>query len=145
MPDRFWDPNNKYPEGFLKEYTHWILEVSYRQHTLGSYIIFCKRPVEKISDLQTAEIDELKDVMKEIETALLDIDSCKPDRFNYWQMGNVVHQLHLHGIPRYQSPRIFNGQEWIDITWGSVPLWSHQDAAHELVARIRDLIQPHLS
>jgi len=27
----------------LKEYRHWVLEVSYRQHALGCYIIFAKK------------------------------------------------------------------------------------------------------
>ncbi len=144
MVNRFWDTHNRYTEGFLKEYGHWVLEVSYRQHTLGSYIIFAKRPVEKISELHTGEIDELKDVMGEMEATLSSIDAFHPDRFNYWQMGNGLHQLHFHGIPRYEHPRHFTGKEWIDRTWGNVPVWSQEDVHHDLVAQIRDVIKPHL-
>ncbi|OGH77490.1 MAG: hypothetical protein A2301_01645 [Candidatus Magasanikbacteria bacterium RIFOXYB2_FULL_40_13] len=144
MLNRFWDKNNKYTEGFLKEYKHWVLEVSYRQHTLGCYIIFAKRPVEKISELENQEINELKDVMGEIETTLLKIDMFKPDRFNYWQMGNALHSLHFHGIPRYESSRNFNGKEWADKTWGSVPIWSKNDEKHDVVAKIREAIKPYL-
>jgi diadenosine tetraphosphate (Ap4A) HIT family hydrolase len=128
----------------LKEYDHWVLEVSYRQHTLGCYIIFAKRPVEKISELKTGEIDELKDIMAEIEKTLSKIDIFKPDRFNYLQLGNKCNQLHFHGIPRYTSPKIFDGREWIDKTAGSVPIWSHEDVGHELVAKLRDTIRPYL-
>jgi len=145
MVDRsLWDKNNKYTEGFLKEYNHWVLEVSYRQHTLGCYIIFAKRSVEKISELKTEEIDELKDVMAEIEDTLSKIDIFKPDRFNYLQLGNDVHQLHFHAIPRYNLPRSFDEREWVDKTPGSVPIWSHGDAGHELVAKLRDTILPDL-
>ena len=77
-----WDAKNKYPKGFLKEYDHWVLEVSYRQHTLGCYIIFAKRSVEKISELKTEEIDELKDVMSEMETTLSKIDIFIVDNLN---------------------------------------------------------------
>lgn len=143
MTDRsLWDTKNKYTEGLLKEYNHWVLEVSYRQHTLGSYIIFAKRSVEKISELKTEEINELKDVMNEIETNLSKIDIFKPDRFNYLQLGNKYHHLHFHGIPRYNSPRSFNGKEWVDETPGSVPIWSHEDVGHELVSKLRDAIKP---
>ncbi|MFA6194010.1 MAG: HIT domain-containing protein [Parcubacteria group bacterium] len=146
MTDRsLWDKKNKYTEGFLKEYDHWALEVSYRQHTLGCYIIFCKRPVEKISELKTEELDDLKNVMGEIEATLSKIDIFKPDRFNYFQMGNKLNQLHFHGIPRYNSPRKFDGKEWVDETAGSAPTWSHDDVEHNLVAKLRDAIKPFLS
>jgi len=144
MVNRFWDKNNRYTEGFLKEYNHWVLEVSYRQHTPACYIIFAKRAVERISELETQEVNELKDVMGEIEATLAKIDTFKPDRFNYWQMGNALHHLHFHGIPRYESPRNFDGKEWADQTWGSVPVWSKDDVSHDLVAKVRDAIKPHL-
>ena len=143
--DRFWDKENKYTEGFLKEYKNWVLEVSYRQHTLGCYIIFAKRAVEKISELKTDEIDELKEVMAEIETALSKNDIFGPDRFNYWQMGNALHHLHFHGIPRYASRRTFNGKEWVDKTWGSVPIWSKENVDHDLIRKIKEAVKPYLS
>lgn len=142
--DRFWDKNNEYTEGFLKEYKYWALEVNYRQHTLGCFVIFAKRPLEKISDLNSEEIIELKNVMKEIEETLSRVDGFKPDRFNYFQMGNKFHNLHFHGIPRYALPRNFAGKEWIDETYGSVPVWTKNDVGHELVEKIRDAIKTSL-
>ena len=54
--DRFWDKNNNYAGGTLKEYAFWVLEVSYKQHTFGNFIVFCKRQgVEKISELLDEE------------------------------------------------------------------------------------------
>ena len=65
MNNRFYDKENRYGDAFLKEYKHWIWEVSYRQHTLGSFIIFSKNSkIEKISELNEEEIIELKEVMK---------------------------------------------------------------------------------
>lgn len=141
MVNRSWDKDNKYTEGFLKEYTHWVIEVSYRQHTLGCFIIFAKRTVERISELTTEEIDELKNVMKEAEEAIS--SAFQPDRFNYLQMGNALHHLHFHGIPRYQTPRTFKNKEWIDTTWGHPPIWSKIDEAHELIKTIQTTLKPH--
>ena len=62
---RFWDKENKYLVGYLKEYKYWILEISFRQHTLGSVIIFCKRNIERITDLTKEEFSDLQEVMKE--------------------------------------------------------------------------------
>ena len=145
MVNRIWDKKNKYTQGFLKEYQYWALEVSYRQHTLGSYIVFCKREIEKISELTSEEILELGVVMREIENTLLNINSFKPDRFNYLQLGNNLHTLHFHGIPRYKEPRIFAGKKWTDKTWGHPPIWSKKDKPDDLVTKIRDTIKPYLS
>lgn len=144
MVNRVWDKGNQYKEGFLKEYKHWVLEVSYGQHTLGCFIIFAKREIEKISQLTTEEIDELKNVMKNVEGALMGIKEFKPDRFNYLQLGNFLHHLHFHGIPRYKSPRMFNGQKWTDSTWGHPPVWSETNVGDEVVIKLRDLIKKHL-
>jgi len=144
MTLRPWDPENNYPGGVLKEYDRWVLEVSYRQHTLGCYIIFAKANVERISELAVPDIFEMRQVMRDIETALTKAPSFCPDRFNYWQMGNALHRLHWHGIPRYQTPRRFAGNDWVDTTWGSVPLWSKQNVGPALVEQIAGVLRPRL-
>lgn len=144
MVNRIWDPKNKYTEGFLKEFDHWIWEVSYRQHTLGCFILFAKRPIERLSQLKPKEMTSLVNVMKEVEETYSRIKTFNPDRFNYWQMGNYLHHLHIHGFPRYKEPRFFNERKWVDRTWGTVPVWSRKNVGHELVAKIRDEIKPHL-
>lgn len=144
MYNRVWDPQHQYTEGFLKEYQHWVLEVSYRQHTLGCYILFAKDHVERISQLSPDAMVELRTAMKDIEDALTANPLFRPDRFNYWQMGNNLPHLHFHGIPRYASPRHFEGEEWFDQTWGSVPVWSKQNRGHDLVRKLREAIKQNL-
>lgn len=138
MNVRIWDQEGRYKIGFVKEYQHWVLEVSFRQHTLGCFIIFAKRKVEKISALQDKEIIELKKVMKELETTFSKIEDFKPDRFNYLQMGNALHHLHFHAIPRYASPRNFLNKEWKDETFGHPPVWSKTEADKQLILRIKE-------
>lgn len=139
--NRFWDKEGKYKDGFLKEYQYWSLEVSSRQHTLGCFIIFCKRPIEKISELQKEEVVELGLVMRNIEKALLKNPIFKPDRFNYLQLGNALHNLHFHGIPRYKSERIFLGEIWRDETFGHPSIWSNEEVNAELVLEIKKEIE----
>jgi diadenosine tetraphosphate (Ap4A) HIT family hydrolase len=142
---RIWDPENIYSEGFLKEYRHWVVEVSFRQHTLGCFIIFAKRKIEKITELEEDELIELKRVMKDMETTLLNTEEFKPDRFNYLQMGNGLHHLHFHGIPRYASPRTFQGHTWIDETWGHPPKWSKEDTAKDIIMAVKNLMAKKIS
>lgn len=122
--DRFWDPENQYPNAVLAVYPHWVVEVSYRQHTLGSFIVFARREVTHLSQLHDQEMLELRDVLVRTETTLRSSQVFHPDWINYWQMGNGLHHLHLHGIPRYREPRSFAGRMWVDTTWGHPPVWS---------------------
>jgi diadenosine tetraphosphate (Ap4A) HIT family hydrolase len=59
-------------------------------------------------------------------------------------MGNKLHHLHIHGFPRYAEPRIFDGREWIDKTWGKPPIWKTEDINKDLVIKVRDAIKPYL-
>lgn len=140
---RYWDPQEKYKDGFLKEYKHWVLEVSHRQHTLGSFIIFAKRKIENFSDLNEQEADELPIVMKEIEEVIKKLFD--PGRFNYLQMGNSLHLLHFHGIPRYKNNIEFAGKTWIDKSWGHPPIWKKTEDQIDLVVKIKDVILKELT
>ena len=136
--NRFWDPENNYQAGMLKEYRHWSLDVSYHQHTFGNFIVFCKREdVEKISELTNEEMLELKTVLHEIESALLNNPMFKPDRFNYWQMGNLVHHLHIHGIPRFKTERSFLGRVWKDEDSTKPVVWTYENQTHETVEKLK--------
>ncbi len=135
--DRYWDKNGHYSHGVLKEYKHWILELSYRQHTLGSYILFAKREIENFHEMTAEESEELKYAMKEMETTLGRAGGFRPDKFNYWQMGNGLSRLHFHGIPRYKDDREYAGIVWKDESWGSVPNWNYLGVDSSLIERMR--------
>ena len=140
MNSRIWDPQGKYQEGFIKEYKYWILEVSFHQHTLGCYIIFANRNVEKISELKGEELSELTKVMSEIENTVT--KEFHPQRFNYLQLGNNLKHLHFHGIPRYETKKEFGGKIWTDKTFGHPPIWSKKETSRELVKAIKERISP---
>lgn len=144
MTDRIWDQNKNFTAGYLKTYNYWTVEVSYRQHTLGCFIIFLNRFAERISDVTKEEIEELPLVMKAVERAYENIPELQPQRFNYLQLGNAVNHLHIHGIPRYDKPREYLGREWNDPTYGKPPTWIFKNEEHETVAKIKELILPHL-
>ena len=93
--------------------------------------------MERISELSSEELTELAFVNSEIETALTSNPIFRPDQFNYLQLGNQLHHLHLHGIPRYASPREAFGRNWVDETFGAPPVWSADEVGSELVSLIR--------
>lgn len=140
MIDRtLWDPTDRYADGVMKIYDHWCLEVSFRQHTLGCFIIFCRRPnVRLMSQLRPEESAELIHVMGDIERALRLNPVFHADHFNYLQMGNSTPSLHFHGVPRYESPRRFQEKDWIDGTWGHPVAWVKEEVSKELIIAIRE-------
>lgn len=145
MFKRFYDPENKYSQGLLKDYKYWMLETSYLQHTFGNYIIFCKRKgVEKISELRDKEIIEFKKVCNEIENALLKNKIFKPQRFNYWQMGNGCHSLHFHGIPRYEKSKKLGKKIFKDKSYGTVPIWTKVEQNEKVVIEMKEAMKKYL-
>ena len=133
-----WDPENRYPFGFLREYQHWCVEISYLQHTLGSLIVFCKRKIENFSELNTDELVEYVQILQKIEQVLLNAFGCR--KINCFQMGNKLHWLHVHIIPRHESTIEFGDQIWVDENYGNPPVWTARESSHELVGQIRDVL-----
>lgn len=135
---RPWDPEMKFMGAVIKVYPHWCLEVSFSQHTLGCFIIFSRHNVERYSQLPSEALVELGQVTREIETVLSSDPRFRPDRFNYLQMGNAVHHLHVHGVPRYLATREFHGIHWVDPTPGDPPTWTKNHSKFELITTLRE-------
>lgn len=106
-----------YSESIIKDYKYWTLYVHENQSALGRVYIWCKR--ENALDLPDANEEEQKElfiILKEVVEILAKAFS--PDMLNYAFLGNVVHHLHCHVIPRYSKPVEFFGQTFIDKAWG---------------------------
>jgi len=142
---RHWDPKGECEGAVLRVYKYWCLEVSWVQHTIGAFIIFCRREgVERETELTDAELLELRDVKRDMQGALAAHPRFVPDRFNYWQMGNAFPQLHYHGIPRYKDLRVFGNQPWFDDSYGYLPHWSRFHVDRALVDMLVSELKPHL-
>lgn len=147
---RHWDPKKQFEGAVLKVYEHWVLEVSWQQHTLGNFIIFCRREGVRLqSQLEDIESVELKKVMDYIERALRWSDAFRPHHFNYLQMGNALPLLHFHGIPRYKKSRPFSkellGREVTDPNWGHSPPWTREKISEEQMKRLQPLMEEAVS
>lgn len=141
---RHWDPEGHFEGAVLHANADWCLEVSWHQHTLGSFIIFCRRKgVRLVSDLADGELVSLRAEMRIIEEGLRKNAMFQPDHFNYWQMGNGMPLLHFHGMPRYREARQYNHDHepqrtWQDTTWGHLPVWTRERISHELMVCLRE-------
>lgn len=116
--------DEKYQWSILKEYEHWTL-LLYEKPTpfLGRAVIWLAREgdMQRLSQLEQAELLELQQILKEYEAALAHL--WQPDHINYMWLGNFFHEHaghgHMHLFPRYKEPRVFDGTTFVDEKYGA--------------------------
>ena len=116
MSCKFCHRDNKNLDLVIKEYNYWTLELCYNQAYLGRCLVILKRHTEDLFDITEDEAKELFDISKSTRDALVEI--FKPDLFNYGSLGNFIKHVHLHIIPRYSKPRVFDEIRFVDDKWG---------------------------
>lgn len=101
----------------VKDYIYWHLSVHPNQGYLGRCVIWCKRQdALDLADITDEEQRELFTILQALREATKKV--FQADWFNYAFLGNETRHLHGHFVPRYSSPRQFNGREFIDERWG---------------------------
>ncbi|HEX2091145.1 MAG TPA: hypothetical protein VHG28_02040 [Longimicrobiaceae bacterium] len=101
----------------IRETEHWIWQVHENQSFLGRSILRLTRPLTL--SLVHCSPDEWLSLRAELTLYERFIHSLwAPDRFNYGQLGNVFHQLHVHAVPRYRAERTWRGISFLDHRWG---------------------------
>ena len=111
--------NFGYPESLLREYSYWAVLLRPQQITLGSLIVACMDDVRAWPAMPSAAFSELKTITSELEGTLR--LTFRHDRINYLMLMMVDPHVHFHVIPRYSSPRIFDGKEFVDEAWPGPP------------------------
>lgn len=99
----------------LREYEHWIVAVREKQVTLGASVILLKRPEPSVGALTKEEAGEFPEAASWFEERVGQL--WKPDRYNYIAAMMNDPFVHFHAIPRYETPREFNGQTYRDHSW----------------------------
>ncbi len=136
----------EYEKFKIKEYKHWIIYLhgeKYYAGYLGSMYIWAKREGDiDIMDMTKEEQEEFFDIGKTVKKALKELFN--PGRFNYAAFQNVAHHLHVHVIPRYESPRMFAGREFVDKEWGKPVKEQTTGIPEETMLKVRDVIREKL-
>lgn len=101
----------------VKEYKYWSIFLHKDQTNIGRTYLWCNRKdIVDFLDMNNEEKEEFFKATKELKDVLTKL--FKPDLFNYASLGNDTHHLHVHIIPRYASPREFQGITFEDKRWG---------------------------
>ena len=106
-----------YSKYLVRDYQHWLVNVHQNQGYLGRCIVWCKRgDALDLADATEDEQKELVSILGELREATK--RAFQADWFNYAFLGNETRHLHGHFVPRYSSPREFEGITFTDERWG---------------------------
>lgn len=108
-----------YPRTTLIETRHWVVLARPQQATLGALVLACREPVKRLSDVSAEAFLEMKTLTGRIEDGLK--AKFAYDKINYLCLMMVDPDVHFHVIPRYSSPREFEGVSFADAGWPAVP------------------------
>lgn len=104
----------------LRETAHWRMHLFANQCYLGRVQWDLVRVTDgSLAGLTPEELVALHQLMQQFEATIT--ARFQPDRFNYKQLGNQWRQTHVHGIPRYKTPPVWNGIAVPDARWGDDP------------------------
>jgi diadenosine tetraphosphate (Ap4A) HIT family hydrolase len=101
----------------VRSTAHWIWQIHENQAYLGRLVFRLKRQLfASLAQCTKQEWGALRNQLIEYERVAREL--FQPDRFNYGQLGNVYPQLHVHAIPRYETPRQWGEMRFLDQRWG---------------------------
>ena len=107
----------------LYEGTFWSVFLSDEQDYIGRCILVLKRHCGSISELTDEEWEELRRLIRKVETCLKTVLgatlcnwSCLMNSF--YKESEPDPHLHIHVRPRYAEPVIVNGTAYIDREFG---------------------------
>lgn len=133
-----------YSKFLVKDYKHWLVNVHENQGYLGRCIVWCKREdALDLADATEAEQKELITILGELREATK--RAFQTDWFNYAFLGNDTRHLHGHFVPRYSSPREFEGITFTDDRCGRNYRTNHDFVTFpEVLDAVRDKLKAEL-
>lgn len=109
----------RYPATLVREFEHWLVQLRPAQVTLGSLVLAAKSDATAYSAVPAEAFAEQAEAVRAIERALASF--VQYERINYLMLMMVDPNVHFHVIPRYSSPRRWNGVEFADAGWPGPP------------------------
>ena len=108
-----------YPDTLIRELNHWLVLLRPAQVTLGSLVLAAKSDATAYSKLPREAFAEQAEAIASIEHALRAFTGY--ERINYLMLMMVDPNVHFHVIPRYSTPRSWDGVEFPDAGWPGPP------------------------
>jgi diadenosine tetraphosphate (Ap4A) HIT family hydrolase len=116
------------PGGVIYESENWSVDHAFPRWIRGWLIVKPKRHVEHLAELAPAEAAELGPLIRETTAAIERV--LAPQRVYVLSLGEEVHHIHVHVIPRYRELPA-NLLSLLEQAWGERSPWecTDEDAA----------------
>src|SRR5688572_27688099 len=121
---------------------HWSVLVRKGQATLGSLVLAANRNFISASELTPEELAEFPVVVGRLEGALQQAFAF--DKINYLCLMMVDRHYHFHVIPRYETPREFEGVEYKDEAWPRIVNIGVSPSDEDWLMRLRDHLKQYV-
>lgn len=131
------------PETVIGRGECWTVVLNRNQDLLGKVMLILNRECEDVRQLTEAEWLQLHREM-ELVTSTLD-GLFEPDHYNYSFLMNVDRQVHLHVIPRYGEPRVWNELTFEDVRFGNAPGNGVRNLPRPLLSALATALREHLA
>jgi diadenosine tetraphosphate (Ap4A) HIT family hydrolase len=131
------------PETVVEEGELWTIAVNRNQNLLGKAMLVLRRRCTAVSQLEPDEWTSLHPQLCRLVDALTAL--YRPDQFNFAFLMNQDAQVHLHVMPRYATPRRWNGHRFDDLHWGEAPGHEQRIVRADALARLANEIRAHLN
>ncbi|MDH5428428.1 MAG: HIT family protein [Nitrospirota bacterium] len=128
-----------FPDTCVKEFHHWVVVLRPQQVTLGSLVLICREDATAFSRISSEAFGELPNVLREMETSLS--RAFAYNKINYLMLMMVDPEVHFHVFPRYDTPRTFAQQQFLDQGWPGPPILKNPN---EIPPKVRHEILSHL-
>ncbi|WP_205481651.1 HIT family protein [Sphingomonas arenae] len=120
-----------YPRTLLMQGRHWALLARPAQVTLGSLVLCSRSEANAYGALPADAFVEQGKMVAAAEDLLRRFVSF--DRINYLMLMMVDPNVHFHIIPRYSTPRQFDGMDFPDSAWPGPPDLTRTTPLHDSV------------
>lgn len=130
----------------IASYKHWEIYTHENQCYLGRVFLQLKDDtgIEDFLAIEQAMQEEFFAVGNAVKAALKKL--FQPDKMNYAALSNTSPKIHVHFVPRYATPRAFQGMTFVDTRWGKnyAPYDKSFVVNQEMLFAIRDAIKENL-
>lgn len=114
--------------------SHGKCKILLKKNAAFPWFILVPKVEGHIADLHQLEITDYESVMQTIREISQFMEShFKPDKINVAAIGNIVPQLHIHIVARYQTD-----PAWPDVIWGHDERKAYQANDIELIKKAYD-------
>lgn len=135
----------EYEKRRVADFNHWSAFLHDSQYYLGRMYLWARREdAVDFMQITPEEEKEFFEVGGDINIVLGDL--FVPSIMNYAALGNDTSHLHVHFIPRYRTPRIYNDITFKDENWGKnyAPYDKNFSVPEKTMLKIRDVIKERL-